>query len=307
MSKRKSALVVNTNEDFAFEDQEIDSPPPAPIVKKRAKLNATSRISTPTGQKAAAALSSSSSRVSGRAKKVKSIYDPSESLKPAGKRKRGDTNDEEKRANLSGEIDARSRVETSILITIRHISDIVKSSPVKVKPEPSTLESEPIKILPKPARVVGNPIQPAKTIATTNGKAIDKVKRSLLTTATTIAASKEPSKRVQERKKRTSLSESTRSVEQVETPARSSEASPEVAEWSGHDVAEYFQNKLGFSKRDCALFRDEEIDGEALLIMKRSDIVNSKFNHIKLGTAIKFWTHILRLQTKSNDPTQAWV
>jgi hypothetical protein len=83
-------------------------------------------------------------------------------------------------------------------------------------------------------------------------------------------------------------------------------AIPDVREWSESDVSDYFHNKLGFSKRESNLFRDEEIDGEALLIMKRSDIVNNKLTYIKLGTAIKFWSHILRFQTKSNDPTQAW-
>lgn len=97
MSKRKSILVANTTEDFAFEDQEMDSQSPPVTNHKKSKLNA--QISTPVSTTTNA---SSSSRVSGRAKKVKSIYDPSENLKPIGKRKR-DGQDEEKKRTSSGE------------------------------------------------------------------------------------------------------------------------------------------------------------------------------------------------------------
>lgn len=85
MSKRKSALVVNMTEDCAFEDQEMESPP---VVKKKKSKASAAQSATPAASNAS---SSSLSRVSGRAKKVKSIYDPSESLKPAGKRKRDES------------------------------------------------------------------------------------------------------------------------------------------------------------------------------------------------------------------------
>lgn len=98
MSKRKSILVANTTEDFAFEDQEMDSEsPPAATHRKKSKSNA--QISTPVSTTTNA---SSSSRVSGRTKKVKSIYDPSENLKPIGKRRR-DGQEEEKKRSSSGE------------------------------------------------------------------------------------------------------------------------------------------------------------------------------------------------------------
>lgn len=193
------------------------------------------------------------------------------------------------------------------------------TSPFKAKAETSSLETETSKSagrpkLEKAPAAARGVVQAAKTIAQTNGKSIEKVKRSLLNASATIspsaAVSKEPSKRILDKKKRVSLTESIKPIEKAtphEIVSKSSDGLPDVTEWSGHDVAEYFHNKLGFSKRDAALFRDEEIDGEALMIMKRSDIVNSKFSNIKLGTAIKFWSQILRLQTRSNDPTQAWV
>lgn len=160
-------------------------------------------------------------------------------------------------------------------------------------------------------------VQPAKLVAQSNGKAIEKVRRPVFPPALNAGAVKEPSKRIQDKKKRNSLTESTSSTEKkpnlTEIAAKTSsrdfmnDAIPEVSGWSCQNVSDYFHSKLGFGKKDSSLFKDEEIDGEALMIMKRSDIVNSKFAHIKLGTTIKFWSHILRLQTKSNDPSQAWV
>lgn len=206
------------------------------------------------------------------------------------------------------------------------------SSPIKVRPQEPAIEDtfdEPetnkISIKPKSEKLsrisARGSIQPAKTVAQSNGKAIEKVRRSILSSSPTTAAAsaKEPSKRILDKKKRnSSVTETTTILTEkkpilTEITAKTSsrdfmtEPVPEVIEWSGQNVSDYFQSKLGFSKKDSSLFKDEEIDGEALMIMKRSDIVNSKFAHIKLGTAIKFWSHILRLQTKSNDPSQAWV
>lgn len=157
----------------------------------------------------------------------------------------------------------------------------------------------------------------------TNGKTVEKPRKSSSaqvtttpTASTAATAVKEPSKRLQEKKKKVSLPDTTTNDKKsaaIETLSvksnsngHSSDAIPDVRTWSEKDVSEYFHTKLGFSKKESAIFRDEEIDGEALMIMKRTDVVNNKFPQIKLGTAIKFWSQILRLQTKSNDPTQAW-
>lgn len=97
MSKRKSILVANSSEDFAFEDQEMEFESAPTSGQKKARLNSqNSSAATITN------LSNTSSRVSGRQKKIKSIYDPSENQKPINKRKK-DGQEGEKSRNSSGE------------------------------------------------------------------------------------------------------------------------------------------------------------------------------------------------------------
>ncbi len=43
----------------------------------------------------------------------------------------------------------------------------------------------------------------------------------------------------------------------------------------------------------------QEIDGPSLLLMKRNDVVLNM--GLKLGPAVKIYTHIRRLQTRRND------
>jgi zinc finger protein ubi-d4 len=72
--------------------------------------------------------------------------------------------------------------------------------------------------------------------------------------------------------------------------------------WSVDDVYDYF---LKFFPEYAKMFRDQEIDGAVLLLMRRSDVLKG-FKHIKLGPAINIYRHIVMLQTKNTDPRQTW-
>lgn len=67
---------------------------------------------------------------------------------------------------------------------------------------------------------------------------------------------------------------------------------PDASEWSISDVVDFFTS-AGFSEQAEA-FRDQEIDGKSLLLMKRSDVLTGL--SIKLGPALKIHRHVQKLQ-----------
>lgn len=255
---------------------------------------------------------SSRSRFSGRAKKVKAIYDPSEHNGPVHKRKK----------------EAMEAAEKS--------KSVVTKSPAKVKPATVSLSPAKREVVTNPApkaKIVPQrktPADIAKRLSMDEtSKPIQKIRK--LSVTPTVPLVKEPSKRIQQRKViKTDVIEGIAGVVVKKQRSRSvsiapgppsiisstyDEAStvslkdgevPDVRTWTHQQVGDYFCSNLKFSKRDAAVFKDEEIDGETLLIMKRSDIVTTKFQHLKLGTALKMWSHILQFQTLSTDPSQAW-
>lgn len=75
-------------------------------------------------------------------------------------------------------------------------------------------------------------------------------------------------------------------------PRLSGSAYPDASEWSISDVVDFFTS-AGFSEQ-AAAFRDQEIDGKSLLLMKRSDVLTGL--SIKLGPALKIHRHVQRLQ-----------
>lgn len=77
---------------------------------------------------------------------------------------------------------------------------------------------------------------------------------------------------------------------------------PDVANWSCEKVTEYIKQ---YFPKEAHIFRDQEIDGSSLLLLKRSDVV-SHFP-VKLGPAIRIYSFIVKLQTKSNDPRLTWM
>ncbi|ETE70046.1 hypothetical protein L345_04148, partial [Ophiophagus hannah] len=60
-----------------------------------------------------------------------------------------------------------------------------------------------------------------------------------------------------------------------------------------------FVQRLPGCKEQAALFRQEQIDGEAFLLLNQSDIV--KILSIKLGPALKIYNAILMFKTAEED------
>lgn len=76
---------------------------------------------------------------------------------------------------------------------------------------------------------------------------------------------------------------------------------PDVKSWSVDQVADYFAK---YFPNEAHVFRDQEIDGMSLLLLKRSDIVMKL--PFKLGPSLRLYSFILKIQTKLNDSTLGW-
>lgn len=76
---------------------------------------------------------------------------------------------------------------------------------------------------------------------------------------------------------------------------------PDVKHWSVEQVCEFFAQ---YFPDEAHVFREQEIDGTSLLLLKRSDVV--KKLPIKLGPSLRIYSLILKLQTRVNDPTLGW-
>lgn len=231
------------------------------------------------------------SRVSGRAKKIKEIFDPSLNNGPVHKRK----------------IEALEKLNRS----------------TETKP-PSKPKLEVVEAKPKsPTKSRSN--VPAKLkIAPESQSKPDLKKRPVISKS---PVAKEPSKRIQERRPHKTNETSTlgglaysqflssrldsasgNSSDDYEkvTTTTINRLLPDVRKWSQTQVYDYFTTKLDFNADAARIFIEEEIDGASLLLLRRSDIVTEKFSQLKLGTALKLWSQILMIQTGSNDPTQSW-
>lgn len=258
----------------------------------------------------------SGSRVSVRAKKAKAIYDPSEYNGPVHKRKKEALEAEKlkspaKSAKPSLDVLQKSPIFSPAKVSI-NIQATTSETPIKAKIPPRLS-------IPKSKAVIEASKRSNNKKPISPNNIVEKP-----TELPTVAISKEPSKRIQARKqlktpssdgikltknKRESSISTVRSSDEYDRAStiefRNAEI-PDVRKWTHQQVSEYFSTNLGFSPRDSEVFSHEEIDGEAMMIMKRSDIVTTKFQKLKLGTALKMWSHILMFQTGSNDPTQAW-
>ncbi|XP_067135328.1 zinc finger protein ubi-d4-like [Centruroides vittatus] len=72
---------------------------------------------------------------------------------------------------------------------------------------------------------------------------------------------------------------------------------PDPKDWSIDDVEKFFLS-IGFADQAPA-FKEQEIDGKSLLLLKRSDVLTGL--SIKLGPALKIYNHVKRLQTGLSD------
>lgn len=79
------------------------------------------------------------------------------------------------------------------------------------------------------------------------------------------------------------------------------ESIPDVRKWDCDEVYTYFMAK---APQFAQLLKENQIDGDALLLIKREDVLN-RFS-LKLGPALRLYTHIVELQYKNNNPILAW-
>lgn len=79
------------------------------------------------------------------------------------------------------------------------------------------------------------------------------------------------------------------------------ESIPDVRKWDCDEVYTYFTAK---APQFAHLLKENQIDGDALLLIKREDVLN-RFD-LKLGPALRLYTHIIELQYKNNNPILAW-
>lgn len=83
---------------------------------------------------------------------------------------------------------------------------------------------------------------------------------------------------------------------------KTTETIPDVRNWDSDEIFTYF---MGTTTAEYAhIFKDHEIDGDALLLVSREDVL-TKFN-LKLGPALRLYSHILTLQFKNNNPIFGW-
>ena len=66
----------------------------------------------------------------------------------------------------------------------------------------------------------------------------------------------------------------------------------DASEWTIDDVEGYIK-EIGFPDQ-APLFKEQEIDGRSLLLLKRMDVLTGL--QMKLGPALKIYAHIYRLQ-----------
>ncbi|XP_062589707.1 histone acetyltransferase KAT6B-like [Saccostrea cucullata] len=67
---------------------------------------------------------------------------------------------------------------------------------------------------------------------------------------------------------------------------------PDASKWEVEDVVKFFTN-LGYKDQAEAL-QEQEIDGQSLLLMKRSDVLTGL--SVRLGPALKMYQHVMKLQ-----------
>ncbi|XP_054162039.1 histone acetyltransferase KAT6A-like [Oppia nitens] len=67
---------------------------------------------------------------------------------------------------------------------------------------------------------------------------------------------------------------------------------PNPQKWSADEVSQFICD-IGFPEQSI-LFKEQEIDGTSLLLLRRSDVLTGF--HMKLGPALKIYSHIMRLQ-----------
>ncbi|NXJ06466.1 LMBL1 protein, partial [Odontophorus gujanensis] len=71
-----------------------------------------------------------------------------------------------------------------------------------------------------------------------------------------------------------------------------------VTKWTVEEVVSFVQRLPG-CKEQAAVFREEQIDGEAFLLLNQNDLV--KILNVKLGPALKVYNAILMLKSAEQE------
>lgn len=77
---------------------------------------------------------------------------------------------------------------------------------------------------------------------------------------------------------------------------------PDASDWTSEQVYQYFARLF---PKEAEVFRQQDIDGHSLLLMKRSDVLTSM--DLLLGPALKIYRHVLKLQVRRDDPRLYWL
>ncbi|KRT84808.1 PHD finger motif containing protein [Oryctes borbonicus] len=77
---------------------------------------------------------------------------------------------------------------------------------------------------------------------------------------------------------------------------------PDASNWTYDEVYNYFAQ---YFPEEAKVFKEQEIDGPSLLLMKRIDVLTSL--KLKLGPALKIYRHVVKLQVRRDDPKLYWL
>ncbi|XP_076642729.1 L(3)mbt interactor in ovarian somatic cells isoform X2 [Halictus rubicundus] len=77
---------------------------------------------------------------------------------------------------------------------------------------------------------------------------------------------------------------------------------PDASDWTSEQVYQYFARLF---PKEAEVFRQQDIDGHSLLLMKRSDVLSGL--DLLLGPALKIYRHVLKLQVRRDDPKLYWL
>jgi len=76
---------------------------------------------------------------------------------------------------------------------------------------------------------------------------------------------------------------------------------PDISKWSCEKVADFMKKVFPV---EAELMRDQDIDGQSLLLMTRRDVLSLG---LKLGAALRLYNFILGLQTRKYDNYATWI
>jgi hypothetical protein len=92
--------------------------------------------------------------------------------------------------------------------------------------------------------------------------------------------------------------------QETDEEENSTHTEEEVKTWSPSRVAEYLED-VGVEKKHCDVFRDQDIDGEALLGVDRNFIFMQEFDLGPMGPRLRTWMKINALQSEVKNAKEA--